>query len=137
MKRIGKIRLITLLAVEAVFVVFGVVLLCLSLFKESIFAFIPIPFTVGIFFTFFLSEEKADSAKSLIGSIVIRFLFIALALFIPVIIYRYVPSFYDSMSGYWIFGSFAEVMITYIMSNVASHLQLKASEKSGETEKKE
>ena len=47
---------------------------------------------------------------------------------IPALIWKFVPSFYNSISGYWILLPFIEIMLTYISYTATNILEKKEDE---------
>ena len=85
--------LIVLFSFIAVFALVGVILLCLGMPEESSFALIPIPFCVAAFFTFRFPKDPAKNTGLLVVSITLRFVTILLAMLVPILLWKLVPSY--------------------------------------------
>ncbi len=58
-----------------------------------------------------------------------RFLCNAISLVVPAVLWKFVPSFNDSVSYYWILMPFIEIMLTYGAYTVANLTEKKEEKK--------
>ena len=105
--------------------------------KRSIFAIIisavilltgVIPFCIWTFFSFYYPKDVQKHTGLLFLSIASRFICNLISMLIPALIWKFVPSFYNSISGYWILLPFIEIMLTYISYTATNILEKKEDE---------
>ena len=126
-KHLSK-RSIFAIIISAVILLTGVILLCMGKMKESVFAFIPFPFCIWTFFSFYYPKDVQKHTGLLFLSIASRFICNLISMLIPALIWKFVPSFYNSISGYWILLPFIEIMLTYISYTATNILEKKEDE---------
>ena len=127
-KHLSK-RYIFVIIISAVILLTGVILLCMGKMKESVFAFIPFPFCIWTFFSFYYPKDVQKHTGFLFLSIASRFICNLISILVPALIWKFVPSFNDSISGYWILLPFIEIMLTYIAYTVTNILEKKEDER--------
>lgn len=127
-KHISK-SLICYIALTAITLITGIILLCLGRWKESIFAFLPFPFCTWTFWSFYYPKDIQKNVPVLVLTIVSRFTCNVISMVVPAVMWRFVPSFHDSVSYYWILMPFIEVMIAYALYAVANITEKKESKK--------
>lgn len=123
-KSLSKRFFLYLIIIVTSFLLVGVALLCFSLLKESIFAFLPIPFCAVAFFTFQFPKDPVNNTVGLVLANVLRFLSVLLAILIPVLIWKFVQEF-QAISPAWIFLSAGETLVTYISAIIYTYIDAK------------
>lgn len=122
MKIINKKSLIILIFGIAVAIT-AIFFTCFNLFKELIFVFIPLPFSIIAYLSFEYPKDIQKHNAKLVFSIIIRYLSIALAIVIPMLLRQFIPIFND-INPFMIFVPMSEVLLIYILNIVLSTISL-------------
>lgn len=96
--------------------------------KESVFAFIPLPFCIWTFLSFYYPKDIQKHTGLLFLTIASRFICNLISMLVPALIWKFSPSFQDAVSGYWILLPFIEIMLTYIAYAIVNILEKKEDE---------
>ena len=98
----------------------GLVFVCCKNWQISLFAFIPFPFCIWTFFSFFYPKDVQNHVFKLVLTFASRFLCNLASLLIPFLFWKFIPGFSESVSALWILLSLGEIMLTYLLAIIAN-----------------
>lgn len=114
MKNINKKTLVTILPPAIIYLVLGITLLCLGMFKESLFAFFPIPFMVAGFYSFFYPKDINQKKAIFIMATILRIIFVLCGMLIPTIIWAN-AKIYSDLSFAWVILPYVSSIMVYAL----------------------